>query len=186
LLFARQRHGNITGRDTTVARLVVAAVLVVAVVAAADAVRRSVTEQVVERLPQRPAQQLLLRGDAAGFNAVGAFTRTSVVRAGREVLTAAQVDAAFPGPFPDEPFDIAHVAVAPDGMLVLAVYKFPYHEPAQAGIELWRGNELVGAFPVPDGSFAAGLGFSADGELVAMYSPQRQATLYDRTGRRAG
>lgn len=167
-------------------RLVVAAVLVVAVVAAADAVRRSVGEQVVERLPDRPAPQLLLRGDAHGFTAVGPFTRTSVVRDGKEVLSAAQVDAAFPGPFPDEPFDIAHVAVSPDGTLVLAVYKFPYHEPAQAGIELWRGSEFVGAFPVPDGSFAAGLGFSADGELVGMYSPERQATLYDRSGRRVG
>jgi hypothetical protein len=185
LLFARQSHGNITGRDT-VTRLVVAAVLVVAVVGAADAVRRSVSEQVVERPPERPTPLLLLRGDAEGFSAVGPFTRTSVVREGREVLTAAQVDAAFPAPFPGEPFDIAHVAVAPDGTLVLAVYKFPYHEPARAAIELWRGNELVGAFPVPDGSFAAGLGFSADGELVGMYSPERQATLYDRAGRRAG
>ena len=80
--------------------------------------------------------------------------------------------------------DIAHVAVAPDGTLVLAVWRFPWTGGVRTALQLWRKGRLVAAFPVPPGSFAGGLGFSADGRLVATYSSDRRsAKLFDRSGR---
>lgn len=162
----------------------VAAVLVLAVVAAADGLRQGSADRAGAREDAPPPGEPLLRGEVGEFAAVGTLTRTRVLRDGREVLSEEEIDEAFPAPLGGIPFDIAHVAVAPDRTLVLAVYKFPAVGPARAGIELWRGRELVGAFTVPPGSFGGGLGFSEDGRLVATYErDKRQATLYDRAGR---
>jgi hypothetical protein len=169
-------------------RAVVVAVVVLAAVAAADGVRRVGSEQVVVREEvQRPrAGMALAPGRAQGHAAVadGRLTRTRVVRDGEEVLSREQIDAAFPAPLEGDLFDVAHVAVAPDGTLALAVYKFPTTGRVRAGIELWRGRRLVGAFPVPSGSFGGGIGFNEDGSLVATFSgARRQATLFARSGR---
>jgi hypothetical protein len=167
---------------------VVVAVLVLAAVAAADGVRRAGSEQVVVREEaQRPRTGMALApGRAQGHAAVadGRLTRTRVVRDGEEVLSREQIDAAFPAPLEGDLFDVAHVAVAPDGTLVLAVYKFPPGRSVLGAIELWREERLVGAFPVPAGSFGGGIGFSENGSLVATFAGGRsQATLFDRGGR---
>jgi hypothetical protein len=165
--------------------LVTGAVLMLAAVATADALRRDGEPQPVAKrqAAERPGERLLRPG-ARGFVADGRLTRTRVLRGGREVLSAEQIERAFPAPLGGVQFHIAHLAVAPDGTLAVAVYKFPRIGPARAAIELWRGNELAGAFPVPAGSFGGGLGFSADGERIATFSlRRRQATLFDRSGR---
>lgn len=170
-------------------RLVVVAVLVLAAIAAADGVRRTGGDQtVIRREPREPApRRVFSNGEQHGFAAVddGRLTKTRVVRRGKEVLTPEEVDRAFPIPFEEGgTFDIAHVAVAPDGTLAVAVYKFPGVGSVRAGIELWRRDRLVGSFEVPPGSFAGGLGFSADGEFVAAFEQgRREATLFDPSGR---
>lgn len=164
------------------------AVLVLGAVAAADGVRRASSER--DAAPEPPARvdpvTRLVAGDPGEFVAVSdGLTRTRVLRAGVEVLGEKAIDAAFPAPLEGVNFDVAHVAVAPDGTLVLAIYKFPRPGRAQAGIELWRGRRLVGAFPVPAGSFGGGIGFNEEGDLVATFSRgESKVTLFDRTGRR--
>ena len=169
-------------------KLVVVAVLVLAAVAAADGVRRMSSEEgaAAEPAGRRAPVARLVAGHARGFVAVSdGLTRNRVVRGGEEVLDEEAIDAAFPAPLEGVHFDVAHIAVAPDGTLVLAIYKFPRPGRAQAGIELWRGKRLVGAFPVPDGSFGGGIGFNLKGDLLATFSlGRRTATLFDRTGRR--
>jgi hypothetical protein len=170
-----------------VGRLVVAAVVVLAAIAAADGARRANSgERSAERAAETGATAPeLVAGEALGHVPVGSFTRTSVVRQGREVLGSDEVAAGFPV-LRDGLIDIAHVAVAPDGTLVLAVYRFPWGGGMRPALQLWRDGRLVAAFTVPSGSFAGGLGFSADGALVATYSSDRRsATLFDRRGRRA-
>lgn len=170
-------------------RVVVAAVLVLAAIAAADAVRRADSgRETVRPGPLEAAAGPVLAADGArGFAAAadGRLTRTRVVRYGEEVLSPDQVDNAFRVPLEEGgTFDIAHLAVAPDGTLALAVYEFAGTGKVHAGIELWRGTRLIGSFGVPPGSFAGGIGFSADGELVAAFERgRRQATLFDRSGR---
>jgi hypothetical protein len=172
-----------------VGKLVVVAVLVIAAVAAADGVRRASSERAATQGPEARTEPVarLVAGHPRGFVAVSdGLTRTRVVRAGEEVLGEQAIDAAFPAPLEGVHFDVAHVAVAPDGTLVLAIYKFPRPGRVQAGIELWRGKRLVGAFPVPAGSFGRGIGFDEGGDLVATFSRgDRKATLFDRAGRRA-
>lgn len=168
-----------------------AAVLVLAALAVADGVRRGGSEHVVVRPAERPARAApaLAPGRPQGHAAVsdGRLTRTRVVRGGEEVLSRGLIDAAFPAPLEGELFDVAHVAVAPNGTLALAVYKFPATGRVRGGIELWHGRRLVAAFPVPSGSFGRGIGFSEDGRLVATFSAARpEATFFDRRGRRRG
>jgi hypothetical protein len=169
-----------------VGRLVVAAVVVLAAVAAVDGLRRAGSGERGEARAADvgPPVGGVVPGEALGHVAVGSFTRTSVVREGREVLGAAEIAAAFPV-LREGTIDIAHVAAAPDGTLVLAVWRFPWSGGMRPALELWRDGRLVAAFSVPPGSFAGGLGFSADGTLVATYSSDRRtATLFDRSGRR--
>jgi hypothetical protein len=172
-----------------VGKLVVVAVLVLAAVAAADGVRRAGSDRDAAPEPSARVEPVarLVAGDPGAFVAVSdGLTRTRVLRDGKEVLGEKAIDAAFPAPLEGVHFDVAHIALAPDGTLVLAIYKFPRPGRAQAGIELWRGKRLVGAFPVPAGSFGGGIGFNVEGDLVATFSRgDRGATLFDRTGRRA-
>jgi hypothetical protein len=169
-------------------RLVLVAVVLLAVLAAADALRPEGKERTASSAAaaERPARTTVQRA-SAGYLAVGPFTRKRVLRHGQEYLSSGSVDAAFPSPEVGEPFDISHLATAPDGTLALAVYRFPAKEPAQAGIELWRDRRLLEAFPVPPGAFGGGLGFADDGRLVAtLLSDGHSVLLFTRAGKRVG
>jgi hypothetical protein len=172
-------------------RFLVGAVFVLMVVAAADAVRGSGSNRVLGKpeprldvaLPGGPANE----GQGFVASADGRLTSTRVVRHGKEVLSSDQVDEAFSVPFEEGgTFDIADVAVAPDGTLAVAVYEFPAAGSVQSGVELWKGDRLLAAFEVAPGSFAGGIGFTDDGFVAAFEHDGRGATVYDRSGRRRG
>jgi hypothetical protein len=164
-------------------KLVVLGVVVLLAVAAADSFRAASSERVVSA--GRTQAQRLVGNPEPEYAAEGRPMRTRVSRHGRDYLTAADIDAAFPAPLEGLPFDVAHLAVGPDGTLALAVYKFPPTGPIRVGIELWRAGGLVGAFTVPAGSYGGGLGFTRDGRLVATVSPDgRTAVLFRRDGER--
>ena len=167
-------------------KLVVIAVLAVAALATADAFRASPREREVASAGAI-REPLVVHRSTSGLVAVGAFTRKRVLEQGREYLSAEAVDAAFPVDLRGQPFDIAYVARALDGTVALGIYKFPYGAPARAGVELWRGHTLAAAFEVPPGAFAGGLGFAAEGRLVAtLASDGMLVHLFTRGGRPAG
>jgi hypothetical protein len=167
-------------------RLVGAAVLALAVLAAADALERS------EELPRgqtgvpRPAVWTAAPAPTSQgeFAVAGDYLQTRVLRNGREYLSAKAVDAAFPTSH-DGPFDIAGLAVASDGTLAVAVYRFPADHPVHAGIELWHERRLVGAFTVAPGTAGGELAFSASGDLILLTSVDGSHVAYTRGGRRA-
>ena len=166
-------------------RFVVLSVLVLAAVAAADSFRAEPNERFIPA--ERTQSQRLVANPAPEYVAEGDAMRTHVSRRGREYLSAADIDAAFPAPLEGLPFDVAHLAVAPDGTLALAVYKLPATGPIRAAVELWRRGELVNAFVVPTGTFGGGLGFALDGRLVATVTPDGlTAVLFSRAGERVG
>jgi len=166
-------------------RVVLVAVVLLAAIAAADAFRPAAKDEVVVAPVSRVAAQPAVQRSSADFVAVGPFTRKRVLERGREYLSSESVDSAFPSADLGEPFDIAHLATAPDGTLALAVYRFPAKEPAQAGIELWRKGRLVGAFRVPAGAFGGGLGFANGGRLVAtVLADHYTVLLFNRSGER--
>jgi hypothetical protein len=167
-------------------RLVLVAVAVLAAIAAADSLRPGGKEKIVPA-PQPVAAPTVVHRSSARYLAIGPLTRKEVLRDGRKYLSSESVDAAFPSPDAGEPFDISHLATAPDGTLALAVYRFPAEEPAQAGIELWHRGHLLGAFQVPPGAFGGGLGFADDGRLVAtLLADGRSVLLFTRSGKPAG
>ena len=173
------------------AKAIVAALVLLAVVAALDGARpsRDAPSQAAERATaasgakRRGGSLELVAGRAAHVRAAGSYLRKRVVRDGRTYLTEGDVAGAFPLPL-EGPFDIAHLAVAPDGTLVLAVYGFSPHGRARGAIELWNGRAAAGAFIVPSGSFGGGLAFSRDGSLIATFGRDGEiAGLFDRRGR---
>lgn len=167
-------------------RLLLTAVVVLVAVAAADAIRPEGKERVISAAPVRSAARPAVQR-SSGYIAVGPFTRKRVLHNGREYLSSESIDAAFPSLETGEPFDISHLATAPDGTLALAIYRFPAKEPAEAAVELWRDRRLLAAFPVPAGSFGGGLGFADEGRLVAtLLSDGHSVVLFTRTGKRAG
>jgi hypothetical protein len=168
-------------------RFVLAAVVVLVAVAAADAIRPESKERAISEASNRAAAPAAVRRSSTGYAAVGPFTRKRVLHHGREYLSSASVDAAFPSPERGEPFDISHLATAPDGTLALAIYRFPAKKPVEAAVELWRERRLLAAFPVPAGSFGGGLGFADEGRLVAtLLSDGHSVVLFTRTGKRVG
>jgi hypothetical protein len=169
-------------------RLLLAAVVVLVAVAAADAIRPDGKEQeAVSAVPGPAAAQTSVQRSSSGYVAVGDFTRKRVLQYDREYLSAEAIDAAFPGAELGEPFDISHLAAAPDGTLALAIYRFPAKNPVEAWVELWRGGRLLGAFQVPAGSFGGGLGFAKEGQLVAtLHSDGHSVALFSRAGKRVG
>src|SRR5215213_4745645 len=177
-------------------RLLLAAVVVLVAVAAADAIRPDGEERTVSAAPARSAAQPAVQRSSSGYVAVGAFTRKRVLHHGREYLSTAAIDAAFPSlesgePFDishlGEPFDISHLATAPDGTVALAIYRFPAKQPVEAAVELWRKGRLLAAFEVPAGSFGGGLGFADEGRLIAtLLSDGHSVVLFTRTGKRVG
>ena len=167
-------------------RLVLAAVVVLVAVAAADAIRPGSKERVISEASNRAAPATIQRA-SSGYVAVGPFTRKRVLHHGREYLSTAAIDAAFPSLETGEPFDISHLATAADGTLALAIYRFPAKQPVEAAVELWRDRRLLAAFPVPAGSFGGGLGFADEGRLVAtLLSDGHSVVLFTRTGKRVG
>jgi hypothetical protein len=163
-------------------RLIVLAVVALAAVAAADTFSADAEERVAPPHATRAADD-----PKPEYSAEGDGTGTRVLRRGREYLTAADIDAAFPAPLAGVPFRVPHLATAPDGTLALAVYKLPRAGRVRAAIELWRDGELVGAFTVPPGSFGGGLGFAGDGQLVATVSRDGlNAVLFTRAGEQMG
>ena len=168
-------------------RLVLAAVVVLVAVAAADAIRPDSKERAVAGASDRTAAPTAVQRSSSGFIAVGPFTRKRVLRHGKEYLSTESIDAAFPSPESGEPFDITHLATAPDGTLALAIYRFPAKKPVESAVELWRERRLLAAFPVPPGSFGGGLGFAHEGRLVAtLLADGHSVVLFTRTGKRVG
>jgi len=168
-------------------RLLLAAVVVLVAVAAADAITPAGTERTVSAAPAPSAAQSAVQGSSSGYVAVGAFTRKRVLHHGREYLSTAAIDAAFPSLESGEPFDISHLATAPDGTVALAIYRFPAKQPVEAAVELWRKGRLLAAFEVPAGSFGGGLGFADEGRLIAtLLSDGHSVVLFTRTGKRVG
>ena len=167
-------------------RLVLVAVVVLAAIAAADSLRPGGKEKVVSTAQPAAAPTVVHRA-SSGYLAVGPFMHKEVLRHGQEYLSSTSVDSAFPSPDTGEPFDISHLATAPDGTLAVAVYRFPAKEPAQAAIELWREGRLLDAFEVPAGAFGGGLGFADEGRLVAtLLSDGHSVLLFTRQGKPAG
>ena len=175
------------------ARLLVLAVFVLAAAAAGDAFRggggegrvntsRTVTTRAASEERAPGAAFVLPR--QGRFEGDGRFLHQRVLRSGREYLSAEAIEEAFPGE-DQGPLDVSKIAMAPDGTLVLAVYRFPNGRPAAGAILFWRGREAVGAFSVPPGNFGGGLAFSPRGDLVALFSHDGALRgVYDREGRR--
>ena len=166
-------------------KLVVLAVLVLAAVAAADTIRPGTDERNAE--PTGGAETIFHPVASSGFRPAGEPVQNRVLYRGREYLSPRDIAEAFPASLPGAFFEIAHLAVAGDGAVVLAVYGFPAGgEPVNA-IQIWREGTLESAFPVRPGTFGGGLGFAADGRLVAGLSPDGLVvTLFTRQGRFAG
>lgn len=165
-------------------RLVLLAVLVVAAVAAADSLRAP-AERPRETAERRAPTVAIDRSVSEEFSVAPEATR--ILRNGEEYLSAAEIDTAFPAALEGAIFEIAHVAARPNGLVALGIYQFPAHGPVRSGIQIWRDRRLLGAFPVPPGTFAGGLGFTSDGRLVAAVDPGgRFARLYRSDGHLAG
>jgi hypothetical protein len=158
-------------------RALIAAVLLVVAAAAADAVRnRGGAEAGAERPAEAaPPSWRIDRGPTPCRSLVpGACGRYlvlggEVTRDGRPHLRRGELAAAFPGA-PAEPVHAFRVADARDGRLAVAVRD----RRGRGAVEVWRGNELIGAFRVPSNAFAQGLGWTRDGTRVATY-PRRGA-----------
>lgn len=163
---------------------IVVALGLLAAVAAADAVRGGPGERASSPAPGHTAgSEPLVEGRAAGFREDGPYLSTRVMSGGREYLSADAVADAFPVRV-EGPHDISELAVAPDGTLVLAVYRLPTRGAARGALELWRGRRLVAAFTVPPGSLGGGIRFSPDGKLVATLARDGSiAAVFDRRGR---
>jgi hypothetical protein len=90
---------------------------------------------------------------------------------------------AFPGASPTS-LAISKVAVASDEVAAIGVSHVPGDRPASAAVELWHGDRLLSAFPVPVASFTRGLWFAGDGRAIATIGADGTGYLYDRHGHR--
>jgi hypothetical protein len=143
-------------------KLVVLAVLVLTAIAAADALRgRDGGAQ-----PRPRADSVPELGDAGGYTLAGR-PKTRVLVDGGVYLSADQIADAFPDPLEGVLFEIGHAAMAPDGTLALAIYNFGMSGRPRNAIQLWREGKLVAAYSVPPGTFGGGIGFTADGRVIA-------------------
>jgi hypothetical protein len=169
-----------------IARVVVAAVFVLAAAAAGDALRERGPEERVAGDPPQGGSTVAPLVGGRGHNFVvrgGGLFRDTVFRAGSVYLSAEEIAAAFPGES-EHPIDVSKVAVAPDGTLVLGVYRFNPGLAAEGAVELWRGRRLVGAFLVPPGYFGGGFAFSSDASRIGTFSIDGSLNgVFDRRGR---
>jgi hypothetical protein len=178
-------------------RLLVVAVVCLAALAAGDALRGGDDGSKPAAKPDAPRREAPVAEDpdpGPGGGAVlvparrtelrtaGGFLPSHVVRGADEVLSAAAVAEAFPS-FEEGPTEILHLAVAPDGTLVLAVRRFPSNHQLLGALELWRGDRLVATWAVPPRWFAGGIGFVRPGGRIAVFGLDGGlAAVYDRRG----
>jgi catechol 2,3-dioxygenase-like lactoylglutathione lyase family enzyme len=104
-----------------------------------------------------------------------------VTRSGRPFLRRGALAAAFPGGAAGR-VEAFRVADAQDGKLAVAVLD----AAGRGAVELWRGPTVFAAFRVPARSFAAGLGWTPRGDLVATYPRRGRPSLYNERGVRVG
>jgi hypothetical protein len=168
-------------------KAVVIAVLVLAAVAAADAVRARSDRTTAEPFHAAGRETVVHPITSSGFSPGGENIHNRVLLNGREHLSPSQIAEAFPTPLPGALFSIAHLAADEDGTLVVAIYGFPRAGEAADGIEIWRHGRLESSFLVPVGTFGGGVGFAAEGRLVAGLSGDGLVVhLFTRRGRPAG
>jgi hypothetical protein len=170
-------------------KLVVIAVLALAALATADAFRTRAATSAAgsESTPAPPKERIVHPKTSSGFSAGGKNVHNRVLLNGREYLSPRQLAAAFPTPLPGALFSIAHLAADEDGTLVVAIYGFPGAGEAADGIEIWRHGRLESSFLVPVGTFGGGIGFAAEGRLVAGLSGDGLVVhLFTRRGRPMG
>ena len=169
-------------------KLVVIAVLALTALAAADAFRtRAATSAGGESSPAPTRGRIVHPLTSSGFSAGGENIHNRVLLNGHEHLSPAQIAEAFPTPLPGALFSIAHLAADEHGTLVVAIYGFPRPGEAADGIEIWRDGRLESSFLVPVGTFGGGLGFAAEGRLVAGLSGDGLVVhLFPRRGRPVG
>jgi hypothetical protein len=162
-------------------RVLVLAVVALAAAALGDALRPAGERETQPAAPGRAAPAVVA---ATGrYEIAGDAIPMRVLRDGREYLSGADLEEAFPVRLESVHFSVGRLAEAPDGTLAVAIHTFPTAGPAVNGIELWRDGRVVGAFVVPKGTFGGGLGWSADGRLVAGLAPDGiQVRLYRRDG----
>ena len=130
-------------------KLVVAAVAVLAAVAAADAVRDDPKRDAgaaAARAASVPRHVEFVPGRSGVFRGHGHYLHDHVLRRGREYLSADEIAAAFPVPV-EGPLDISQVAVAPDGTLVLGVYRFPARSDARGALSSGAGARSTARSP---------------------------------------
>jgi hypothetical protein len=183
-------------------RLLVVAVVCLAALAAGDALRGGddatpPRARVAEPAATEPAapetstsgsagQSVLVPARRTELRTAGGVLPSHVVRGADEVLSATAVAEAFPS-FSDGPTEILHLAVAPDGTLVLAVRRFPSNHELEGALELWRGDRLVATWAVPPRWFAGGLAFVRPGGHIAVFGLDGGlAAVYDRRGNQVG
>lgn len=168
------------------AKLVVVAVFFLAAAAAGDALRGVGAEErgALDRGGASEGGPLLVVGLRHDYAVVGGdLFRNRIVRSGAQFLSTDEVAAAFPGESKN-PIDVSKIAVAPDGTLVLGVYRFRPGLSAEGAVELWNGRRLVGAFLVPPGYFGGGFAFTRDSALIATLSYDGTLNgVFDREGR---
>jgi hypothetical protein len=169
-------------------KVVVIAVLALAALATADAFRlHAATPAGDESGVVPPKERIVHPKTSSRFSAGGKSIHNRVLLNGREHLSPSQLAAAFPAPLPGALFSIAHLAADEDGTLVVAIYGFPRPGEAADGIEIWRHGRLESSFLVPVGTFGGGVGFAAEGRLVAGLSGDGLVVhLFTRRGRSAG
>ena len=151
--------------------------------AAADAIRPDSRRREAWRRSTRSAAQpsspaVVVRDTSRSE----AFYPQARLRYGREYLSTEAIDAAFPGPDRGEPFDISHLATAPDGTLALAIYRFPAKKPVEAWRRAVARGRLLAAFQVPAGSFGGGSASQMKAGSSRRSSRTATVALFTRTG----
>jgi hypothetical protein len=171
----------VSGRLSTALLLVAAGALATA--AAVDAVRSRDAAAPPPSEVAGPKRWHVELNGPAGFAAAGPGLLTRVDADGGEYLSAQTIRRAFPGPATGS-LNIAKLAVSHDRSVAIGLFRFPPRGKIGAGIEIWSGDRLVGAFGVPAGSFSSGLWFADDGRALAAISWKGSAAVYDLQGRR--
>jgi hypothetical protein len=169
-------------------KLVVIAVLLLAALATADAFRPRAATSAGDELTGAPSNGRIVHPTtSSGFSPGGETIANRVLLNGREYLSPREIAEAFPRTLPGALFSIAHLAAREDGTLIIAIYGFPGAGEAADGIEIWQNKQLEASFLVPVGSFGGGIGFAAEGRLVAGLSGDGLVVhLFTRRGHPAG